>query len=179
MSEIPELMAWQQEFIAKNLLEIGYNAWAGYLGSERGAIICSTNSPKVSIAGESFRTHFTQRSCLAAFLNAWLAVPDTVILRHHFITAQLVKRLQSLVQQQEIYRIKGFVAVPNKATRLVIQGVGNRFDTFYDRPWQPDEPRQTRLVFIRRLLQQSQISLALLANSPSWLKQSHEPPVLL
>ena len=65
-----------------------------------------------------------------------------------FEPAVLVKRLQSLVQQQEIYRIKGFVSVPNKAMRLVLQGVGQRFDHFYDRPWQADESRQTRLVVI-------------------------------
>jgi cobalamin biosynthesis protein CobW len=87
-----------------------------------------------------------------------------IILDQTFDPAELVSRLQSLVQQYEIYRIKGFVAVPNKAMRLVVQGVGNRFDTFYDRPWQPDEPRQTRLVFIGRSLQQSQISPALLAD---------------
>jgi cobalamin biosynthesis protein CobW len=65
----------------------------------------------------------------------------------------LVDRLQAIVQSQEIYRIKGFVAVTNKAMRLVVQGVGNRFETFYDRPWQPNEPRQTRLVCIGRRLE--------------------------
>ena len=34
--------------------------------------------------------------------------------------------------------------------RLVLQAVGNRFDTFYDRLWLKDEPRQTRLVFISK-----------------------------
>jgi len=72
----------------------------------------------------------------------------------------LVKRLQTLVQQQEIYRIKGFVAVPNKAMRLVLQGVGQRFDHFYDRPWQPAERRQTRLVFIGHGLNREQITQA-------------------
>jgi cobalamin biosynthesis protein CobW len=72
----------------------------------------------------------------------------------------LVKRLQTLVQQQEIYRIKGFVAVPNKAMRLVLQGVGQRFDHFYDRPWQPAERRQTRLVFIGHGLNREQIMQA-------------------
>ncbi len=60
----------------------------------------------------------------------------------------LIEKLQKLVQEQTIYRIKGFVAVPNKPMRLVLQGVGQRFDKFYDRPWQPEEPHQTRLVFI-------------------------------
>jgi cobalamin biosynthesis protein CobW len=64
----------------------------------------------------------------------------------------LQKQLENLLEQQEIYRIKGFVAVPNKPMRLVLQGVGKRFEQFYDRPWQESEPRQTRLVFIGRAL---------------------------
>ncbi|NJL02260.1 MAG: cobalamin biosynthesis protein CobW [Spirulinaceae cyanobacterium RM2_2_10] len=69
----------------------------------------------------------------------------------------LIERLKDLVQQHEIYRIKGFVAVPNKAMRLVIQGVGNRFDHFYDRPWRPDELRRTQLVFIGENLDAEQL----------------------
>ncbi|MEM8503576.1 MAG: cobalamin biosynthesis protein CobW [Cyanobacteria bacterium P01_D01_bin.1] len=60
----------------------------------------------------------------------------------------LVRQLTQLVSEQEIYRIKGFVAVPGKAMRLVLNGVGKRFDYFYDRPWRTDEPRQTKLVVI-------------------------------
>lgn len=74
-----------------------------------------------------------------------------VVFDQAFDPTALVNHLQALVQQHEIYRIKGFVAVPNKVMRLVVQGIGNRFDTFYDRPWQLGEPRQTRLVFIGRL----------------------------
>jgi hypothetical protein len=95
MSEVSEPMDWRQEFIATNLLVLGYNAWAGYLSGERGAIICSTNSPTVGIAGESFKTYFIQRSRLAAFLNAWLAAPDTVILRHHFMNAHILEVVDS------------------------------------------------------------------------------------
>lgn len=102
MSKDSNLMNWQQEFIATNLLAIGYNAWAGYLGGERGAIICSTNSPKVGIAGESFKTYFIQRSRLAAFLNAWLAVPDTVILRHHFMNAHILEAVDSYNPRTEL-----------------------------------------------------------------------------
>lgn len=65
-----------------------------------------------------------------------------------FEPTSLIERLQTLVQQQDIYRIKGFVAVPQKPMRLVLQGVGQRFDHFYDRRWRADEPRKTRLVFI-------------------------------
>lgn len=80
-----------------------------------------------------------------------------VILNRAFDPEQLVRQLTQLVQQQEIYRIKGFVAVPNKAMRLVLQGVGTRFEQFYDRPWQSQEPKTTQLVFIGRALDSDQI----------------------
>jgi cobalamin biosynthesis protein CobW len=73
----------------------------------------------------------------------------------------LTEKLSQLVQQQEIYRIKGFVNVPNKPMRMVLQGVGNRFDSFYDRLWLEDEPRQTRLVFIGRELSSEPIQQAI------------------
>ncbi|BAY51756.1 hypothetical protein NIES2134_106500 [Thermostichus vulcanus NIES-2134] len=95
MDELSEMLHWQQAFIATNLLVLGYNAWAGYLCGERGVVICSTNSPGFGIAGESFRTHFVPRSRLAPFLNAWLAAPDTVILRHHFMTAHILEAVDA------------------------------------------------------------------------------------
>lgn len=82
---------WQADFIAKNLLVLGYNAWVGYLQGERGAVVCSTNAPMVGVTGEGFPTYFIPRSRLAPFLNAWLAVPDTVILRHHFMSAHILE----------------------------------------------------------------------------------------
>lgn len=86
-----------------------------------------------------------------------------VILNRAFDPAVLQNQLQQLVQEQEIYRIKGFVAVPHKAMRLVLQGVGTRFEQFYDRPWQPDELKQTRLVFIGRNLDSPKIESQLVA----------------
>jgi cobalamin biosynthesis protein CobW len=77
----------------------------------------------------------------------------------------LIRRLRRVVQQKEVYRIKGFVAVPNKAMRLVLQGVGQRFDSFYDRPWRAAESRQTRLVLIGRELDQAQIEELLLQGA--------------
>jgi cobalamin biosynthesis protein CobW len=60
----------------------------------------------------------------------------------------LTGRLQELVAAQEIYRVKGFVAVPGKAMRMVLQGVGQRFESFFDRAWRPEESRVTQLVII-------------------------------
>ncbi|MEO0375678.1 MAG: cobalamin biosynthesis protein CobW [Cyanobacteria bacterium P01_A01_bin.17] len=89
----------------------------------------------------------------------------SIELEQPFDPKGLVQRLQALVQKQDIYRIKGFVAVPNKAMRLVLQGVGQRFDYFYDRPWQPNEPRQTRLVFIGHNLDQASIQQSIAEDS--------------
>jgi len=85
----------------------------------------------------------------------------------HFISdrafdpTQLLTSLKQLVADQEIYRIKGFVNVPNKPMRMVLQGVGDRLETSYDRLWASDEARQTRLVFIGQSLERSQIEAAL------------------
>lgn len=86
-----------------------------------------------------------------------------VVLDRTFNPDVLRQQLEALVQQQEIYRVKGFVAVAQKPMRLVVQGVGHRFDQFYDRPWYPEEPQQTRLVFIGRALDNKQIESQLLA----------------
>lgn len=75
-----------------------------------------------------------------------------------FDPTHLVDRLRALVQQQEIYRIKGFVRVPNKSMRLVLHGVGDRFDYFYDRPWQAHETQHTQLVVIGRDLDEAAIT---------------------
>ncbi|NJL98863.1 MAG: cobalamin biosynthesis protein CobW [Synechococcaceae cyanobacterium SM2_3_2] len=80
-----------------------------------------------------------------------------VELDQSFDPATLIQSLRELAQAQTIYRIKGFVSVPQKSMRLVLQGVGSRFETFYDRPWQPGEPRQTRLVLIGQDLDETGI----------------------
>ena len=80
-----------------------------------------------------------------------------LILDQSFELKALTVKLKQLVKEQEIYRIKGFVAVPNKPMRMVIQGVGDRLDSFFDRPWKASELRQTQLVFIGHALEKAQI----------------------
>ncbi|WP_324729047.1 cobalamin biosynthesis protein CobW [Pseudomonas chlororaphis] len=60
----------------------------------------------------------------------------------------LLDALTQLVVQHGILRVKGFAAIPNKPMRLLIQGVGTRFDKHFDRQWGADEARTTRLVLI-------------------------------
>ncbi|NJM97846.1 MAG: cobalamin biosynthesis protein CobW [Phormidesmis sp. RL_2_1] len=81
-------------------------------------------------------------------------------LEREFEPKALVQTLSQLVSEQEIYRIKGFVAVPGKSMRLVLNGVGKRFDYFYDRPWRSGETRQTKLVVIGHNLSSEQVLAA-------------------
>ncbi len=80
-----------------------------------------------------------------------------LVLDQAFEPKVLIEKLKYLVSQQEIYRIKGFVNVPNKSMRMVLQGVGERLEYFYDRLWKTTEPRQTRLVLIGRALTQADV----------------------
>lgn len=62
----------------------------------------------------------------------------------------LVQEMTALVEENEIYRIKGFVNIPHKPMRMVLQGVGKRFDYYFDRKWQAEEERKTKMVVIGR-----------------------------
>ena len=77
----------------------------------------------------------------------------------------LVTRIKSAVASHDILRVKGFVDVPGKDMRLVVQGVGDRINQHYDRPWKDGEIRATQLVVIGLTgLDRSAIENALGAN---------------
>jgi cobalamin biosynthesis protein CobW len=59
-----------------------------------------------------------------------------------------VSALKPVIDRHDILRLKGFAEVKGKPMRLVIQAVGSRIDTYFDRAWQPGETRGTRLVVI-------------------------------
>ena len=61
---------------------------------------------------------------------------------------QFLQRLARLAERHDVLRIKGFVAVTGKPMRLLVQGVGARFEKSFDRAWRGDEDRQGRLVVI-------------------------------
>ena len=61
---------------------------------------------------------------------------------------QLLARLLPLIERHDILRVKGFLEIAGKDMRLVVQGVGDRVQHYYDRPWAKDEARQGRLVVI-------------------------------
>jgi cobalamin biosynthesis protein CobW len=60
----------------------------------------------------------------------------------------LLRQLTDVATRHDVLRIKGFVEVRGKPVRLLVQGVGNRLQKSFDRPWCPGEPRRGRLVII-------------------------------
>ena len=62
--------------------------------------------------------------------------------------AELVTNIERLANELNILRVKGYAAVTGKPMRLLVQAVGCRVRHQYDRPWQPDEARRSRLVVI-------------------------------
>ena len=76
----------------------------------------------------------------------------------------MVAGLSRVVSAHDILRIKGFVEVPGKPLRLLIQGVGDRIDSHFDRPWRADEARRSELVVIGlKGLDQTTIAAAMAA----------------
>jgi len=72
----------------------------------------------------------------------------------------VIAALQSLVESNTIYRVKGFAALAGAPMRLVIQGVGRRFDSYFDRRWQAGETQQSRFVLIGEDLDQHALQRA-------------------
>jgi cobalamin biosynthesis protein CobW len=58
--------------------------------------------------------------------------------------------LARLIRAHDVLRIKGFLDVPGRDRRQVVQAVGERVEQHFDRPWLPGESRTSRLVVIGR-----------------------------
>jgi len=69
---------------------------------------------------------------------------------------RLLPWLHELVARdgQDIFRLKGILAFPDEPQRYVVQGVHMLIEGDLQRDWREGEPRQSRLVFIGRNLDQ-------------------------
>jgi cobalamin biosynthesis protein CobW len=59
----------------------------------------------------------------------------------------LTEAIRRLSREQNILRVKGYIAVKGKPMRLLVQAVGERVRSQFDRPW-GDAPRTSQLVVI-------------------------------
>lgn len=72
-----------------------------------------------------------------------------IVDRHAILEAAMfIEDLKGVIDANNILRLKGFAEVKGKPMRLVVQAVGSRIDSYFDRAWGPDEARATRLVVI-------------------------------
>ena len=62
--------------------------------------------------------------------------------------ADFAARVERLANEQNILRVKGYVAIEGKPMRLLVQAVGARVRHQFDRPWKPEEGRQGKVVVI-------------------------------
>jgi cobalamin biosynthesis protein CobW len=62
--------------------------------------------------------------------------------------AAFARRLAALIRDHDVLRVKGFLDLPGRDRRQVLQAVGDRIATHFDRPWLAGEERVSRLVVI-------------------------------
>ncbi len=60
----------------------------------------------------------------------------------------LLARIARTIEDPTVLRLKGFAHVPEASARLLIQAVGPRLSSYFDRPWRKDEVLATQLVVI-------------------------------
>jgi cobalamin biosynthesis protein CobW len=61
---------------------------------------------------------------------------------------ELIGRIRNLIAEYDILRLKGFASIKGAPGRLLIQAVGPRLNSYFDRPWRADEKRSTEIVVI-------------------------------
>ena len=81
--------------------------------------------------------------------------------------AAFAAHVKQVVAAHRVLRVKGFVEIAGKPMRLAIQGVGDRIQHYFDRPWKADEPKLGKLVVIgEHDLNESAITQALAKHAP-------------
>jgi cobalamin biosynthesis protein CobW len=87
---------------------------------------------------------------------------DSYVIRVGEVDADKIQQvITDLIATHTIYRAKGFAAIPGKPMRQVLQAVGRRLDTHFDRLWGAHEQRQTQLVVIGKELDEAVLTAAI------------------
>ena len=75
----------------------------------------------------------------------------------------LLTRIAGTIAAHDILRLKGFVSVAGSNARLLVQAVGPRLNSYFDRPWNTSEARRTQIVVIgEKMMDQAAIAMALM-----------------
>ena len=60
----------------------------------------------------------------------------------------LIQKIETLAREHHILRVKGYAAISGTPMRLLVQAVGSRVRSQFDKMWLPDEERNGHLVVI-------------------------------
>lgn len=105
-----------------------------FMGLEAEAERDLDNRPSHHDAGEPH-----EHDDFESFVMEWGATPDS---------AMLEEKLKILAEKHDILRMKGFLYRKGALRREVIQGVGQRFQRYFDRPFKEGEKCGSQLVII-------------------------------
>lgn len=76
--------------------------------------------------------------------------------------AALLQRISTTIAAHDVLRLKGFASIAGTNSRLLVQAVGPRLNSYFDRPWKAGENQSTRLVVIgEKHMNQSAIEASL------------------
>jgi G3E family GTPase len=123
-------------------------------------------------AGESHEHHDCEQGCTHEHHHhaGLSAVHDVTVGSVSLRTGELDQNkffpwIHQLTQQQgpRILRMKGILAFRDEARRYALQGVHMIVEGDHQRPWKPDEKRESRLVLIGRELDRGRLSEGLQA----------------
>ncbi len=75
----------------------------------------------------------------------------------------LLNRISKTIGEHDILRVKGFAEIEGSSARLLIQAVGPRLNSYFDRAWNKGETQRTQLVVIgEKTIDQAAITAALI-----------------
>lgn len=83
---------------------------------------------------------------------------DSIVIKLGAVNSdKLQMAVTKLLNEFNLFRVKGFASVENKPMRQVLQAVGKRLDVHFDRLWAVDETPHTSLVLIGKHLEEQAI----------------------
>ncbi|MCP5077733.1 MAG: cobalamin biosynthesis protein CobW, partial [Psychromonas sp.] len=87
---------------------------------------------------------------------------DSLVISLGFVDSDKLKQsVELLLNEFNLFRIKGFAAIENKPMRQVLQAVGKRLEVHFDRLWESDEIVKTQLVLIGKGLDEVSVTAIL------------------
>jgi cobalamin biosynthesis protein CobW len=148
VSKTDLLAAAEQEAVA-TLLKPKLRAGAGLIASRHGAVDIAALLGTQAAAEDDMANRLSHHEMegeeqhdhddFTSFVVTLGEQPDK---------AALLARIGKAIATHDILRLKGFAAIKGSPARLLMQAVGPRLDSYFDRPWREAEPRNTAIVVI-------------------------------